>query len=76
MPKVLQIGPVVVPLSLVFMFAAVLADGYLARKAGDTTSVRGRRPGEGARAPVDANPYRVGQSVTAAPRSFDIIYIV
>lgn len=56
MPQVLQIGPVVVPVSLVFMFAAVFTAGYIAKKAGGATSVRGRRPGEGARAPVDANP--------------------
>lgn len=38
MPQVLQVGPVVVPVSLLFMFAAVFIAGYIARRAADTTS--------------------------------------
>lgn len=37
MPQVLQIGPVVVPVSLLFMFVAMFTAGYIAKRAGDTT---------------------------------------
>lgn len=36
MQQVLQIGPVVVPVSLLFMFAAVFAAGLITKRAGDT----------------------------------------
>lgn len=38
MPHVLQIGPLVVPVSLLFMFVAVFTAGYIAKRAGDTAS--------------------------------------
>lgn len=38
MPHVLQIGSVVVPVSLLFMFVAVFTAGYIAKRAGDTGS--------------------------------------
>lgn len=34
MPQVLQVGPVVVPVSLLFMFAAVFSAGYIAKRIG------------------------------------------
>ena len=38
MPQVLQVGPVVVPVALLFMFGAVFTAGYIAKRAGDTAS--------------------------------------